>query len=190
MLWVVLANVSGGDWNQQSQDWQDVAAQWRDHYFAVISPSSQRITVRQEESHMAAVEVTITGLLYDKLARTTQNVVLIGEASLTGLGVGGGPIYPKPPVGIWPNPPEGIAPHPEHPIAPGGPPPQVWPGPGPLPHPEHPIVLPDPPVDIPPGEPDGDGFIKNPPPGGGWAYHAKYGWMYDPGPQHGSPHKG
>jgi hypothetical protein len=41
---------------------------------------------------MAAVEVTITGMLYDKLNRTTQNVVLIGEASLTGLGVGGGPL--------------------------------------------------------------------------------------------------
>lgn len=65
---------------------------------------------------MAAVEVTISGVLFDKVNRTTQNVVLIGEASLTGIGVGGGPIIPpeqpgKPP-GIWgggnvpmPNPP-------------------------------------------------------------------------------------
>ena len=43
---------------------------------------------------MAAVELTITGVLYDKLARTTQQVVLIGEASLTGVGVGGGPVIP------------------------------------------------------------------------------------------------
>lgn len=77
---------------------------------------------------MAAVEVTISGVLYDKVARTMQQVVLIGEASLTGLGIGGGPIIPpgRPPVppgtGIWPNPPEGQAPIPSHPIAlPGDP---------------------------------------------------------------------
>lgn len=52
---------------------------------------------------MAAVEITISGVLYDKYNRTQQNVVLIGEASLTGLGVGGGPIPPGPggPVHIW-----------------------------------------------------------------------------------------
>ena len=33
MLWVVLANVSGGDWKQQGEEWQDVAAKWRDNYF-------------------------------------------------------------------------------------------------------------------------------------------------------------
>lgn len=67
---------------------------------------------------MASVEVTITGMLYDKLARTSQNVVLIGEASLTGLGVGGGPIIPpaQPPGG------GGSPPRPAHPIAlPGDP---------------------------------------------------------------------
>ena len=41
---------------------------------------------------MAAVEVTITGMLYDKLARTSRPVVLIGEATLTGVGIGGGPL--------------------------------------------------------------------------------------------------
>lgn len=63
---------------------------------------------------MAAVEVTITGTLYDKLNRTTQQVVLIGEASLTGLTVGGGPIIPpeQPPTeppseGVKPPPPGG-----------------------------------------------------------------------------------
>jgi hypothetical protein len=96
---------------------------------------------------MSAVEVTINGVLYDKLNRTTQNVVLIGEAFLTGLGVGGGPMPGGPPLdpnaprpthpimlpgmpgwgvppgtGIWPNPPEGQAPLPSHPIAlPGDP---------------------------------------------------------------------
>ncbi len=33
MLWVVLANVSGGDWSQQSAEWQAAAARWRDYYF-------------------------------------------------------------------------------------------------------------------------------------------------------------
>jgi hypothetical protein len=33
MLWVVLANVSGGDWTQQSAEWQESAARWRENYF-------------------------------------------------------------------------------------------------------------------------------------------------------------
>jgi hypothetical protein len=36
MLWVVLANVSGGDWTKQSADWQEAAARWRDNYFKVL----------------------------------------------------------------------------------------------------------------------------------------------------------
>ena len=36
MLWVVLANVSGGDWTKQSADWQEAAARWRDNYQALI----------------------------------------------------------------------------------------------------------------------------------------------------------
>lgn len=74
---------------------------------------------------MAAVEVTISGVLFDKQNRTTQQVVLIGEATLTGLAPGGGPIIPPPTDEKPPRPPLGI-----------------WPGPGPLPHPEHPIVIP------------------------------------------------
>jgi hypothetical protein len=36
MLWVVLANVSGGDWTQQSAEWREAAARWRDNYFAAL----------------------------------------------------------------------------------------------------------------------------------------------------------
>lgn len=106
---------------------------------------------------MAAVEITISGVLYDKVNRTSQNVVLIGEATLTGLGVGGGPMPPGGGTGIWgptdprPTPPIYLPPgypgsppsgaHPEHPI--------YWP-PGTQPHPEHPIALP-PPTVWPPG---------------------------------------
>lgn len=77
---------------------------------------------------MAAVEVTISGVLYDKLARTTQQVALIGECFLTNVGIGGGPIIPpeKPPV----IPPGDL--HPEHPIV-IPPPPDMQPPPPPNP---------------------------------------------------------
>lgn len=129
---------------------------------------------------MAAVEVTITGMLYDKLARTAQNVVLIGEATLTGLGVGGGPMPPGPgkPPGIWGGSNE---PFPTPPIAnvpgvPGyRPPGTIWPDPpeGIAPHPEHPIVIPPnvPPGLQPPTPPKpGDPTTPVPPPAGspGW----------------------
>lgn len=63
---------------------------------------------------MAAVEVTISGVLFDKQNRTTQQVVLIGEATLTGVGVGGGPVIPPPQ-----QPPDGGG---------GGKPPGIWGG--------------------------------------------------------------
>jgi hypothetical protein len=37
MLWIVLANVSGGDWTKQSDEWQEAAARWRDNYFRALS---------------------------------------------------------------------------------------------------------------------------------------------------------
>lgn len=140
---------------------------------------------------MAAVEVTITGMLYDKLARTTQNVVLIGDATLTGLGVGGGPLPGGPggggdgrPPGIWGG---GNVPMPTPPIAnvpgapgyrppgSGGQPPGIWPNPpeGIAPHPEHPIVLPPeqvPPDMKPPAPPPPGTVTPVPPPAGspGW----------------------
>jgi len=120
---------------------------------------------------MAAVEVTISGMLYDRLNRTTQNVVLIGEASLTGLGVGGGPMPPGPGGG----PPVGGPPgQPIHPIwgppgfNPPGPgmPPGIWGGP----------ILP------PPTEPPNPPTEGKPPPAdGGWGWWPPYGWGYFPG---------
>ena len=116
---------------------------------------------------MAAVEVTISGVLYDKLNRTVQNVVLIGEASLTGLGVGGGPIIPPgggggSPPGIWgPNDPRPNPPIAFPPGWVGGIPPEGW--------------------NPPEGSGDDQGFIKPPPENGGWGYHEDYGWGYYPG---------
>lgn len=104
---------------------------------------------------MAAVELTISGVLYDKTARTVRPVVIIGEASYTGLGIGGGPIYPPP--GGGPEPPY-YPPHPAHPIV------NV---------PAHPIVLPpnppvDPPVD-PPTKPED--------PQWSWCWNPQTGWI-------------
>lgn len=131
---------------------------------------------------MAAVEVTISGVLFDKLARTSRPVVLIGEATLTGLGVGGGPMPPGEgggqPPGIWgPGDPFPTPPIANVPGVPGyrppGSPPGIWPGPGPLPHPEHPIVLPPeqvPPDQQPPETPPPGSVTPVPPPAGsaGW----------------------
>ena len=33
MLWVCLANVSEGNWGEQTKKWQKAAARWRDNYF-------------------------------------------------------------------------------------------------------------------------------------------------------------
>jgi hypothetical protein len=114
---------------------------------------------------MAAVPVTFDGVLYDLYGRTTQRVIFIGQASLTGLGVGGGPIYPEaPPPGGGGGPPG----QPIHPIwgppgfNPPGPgmPPGIWGGPimpppgggggGPPGRPTFPIWGP-PGIELPPG---------------------------------------
>lgn len=129
---------------------------------------------------MAAVEVTISGVLYDKLARTTRPVVLIGEASLTGLGVGGGPVFPPeggggPPDHIWgPTDPRPTPPIAFPPGWVGGVPPGTgtWPPQNP-PHPAHPIVLPPeqvPPDQQPPTTPPPGTVTPVPPPAGsaGW----------------------
>lgn len=136
---------------------------------------------------MAAVELTISGVLYDKYSRTTRPVVLIGEASLTDLGVGGGPMPPgpgEPPV-IWgPGDPR---PQPPIPVYPGGTPnpPVIW-GPN-DPRPSPPIYLP-PDTPAPPDlSPDGE----KPPPEGraGWGYYDGR-WGYFPGPSDAQPKAG
>lgn len=118
---------------------------------------------------MAAIPMTFVGIATGDDGRS-GNVTLVGMASITGLGVGGGPIVPpdKPPID------PGL--RPEHPI--------YWP-PGTLPHPEHPIVLPpdpptEPPVD-PPTSPPSANWV--------WGYSRPYGWhpVYVPGPGEAGP---
>jgi hypothetical protein len=102
---------------------------------------------------MAAALITINGSLTDETG--SRAVTIVGAATLTGLGISGGPIDPYPDIGgPGPQPPGGgkppnypnVPPHPEHPIA----------GPGPFPPGEGfpPVVgggpiLPGPPVDPP-----------------------------------------
>lgn len=102
---------------------------------------------------MAAVPLTIVGI-ETREDGTSGSVTIVGMASITGLGVGGGPIMPpgKPP-GIWPGPGD-----PDYPGKPPSQPPSIWPNPpeGIAPHPEHPIVIPVPPDSPnvpPPGSP-------------------------------------
>jgi hypothetical protein len=89
---------------------------------------------------MAAVPIQIDGVLYDKLNKTQQTVVLMGKATIMGLSVGGGPIIPPDEV----PPDSGNVP--AHPIVP----------PGGYPTPGHPIVIPPDPPPVegqPPGKP-------------------------------------
>lgn len=122
---------------------------------------------------MAAVPITIVGI-ETKDDGTSGQVTIVGMASLTGLGVGGGPIMPpdKPP-GIWgPTDPRPTPPIYLPPIIPGGPPINIGA------HPEHPIVLPPPPPDTTPSPPGM--AVKPPPDAGGWAYVQPWGWGYFP----------
>jgi hypothetical protein len=114
---------------------------------------------------MSIVPIIISGVFYPKGKAAGDKPMpgtLVGNAAISGLGIGGGPIvpplppwypghpeHPIPPT-VWPEPPIGARPpwwpgHPEHPI-----PPVVWPNPpeGTTPpveppwwpgHPEHPI---------------------------------------------------
>jgi len=131
---------------------------------------------------MAAIEVTISGVLYDKLSRTTRPCVLIGEASVTGLEVGGGPMPGGPGGGGG----GGAPPHPAHPIwRPdlgfwGGRPPEYVDNSPPQPQPPE-----GPPNG---GQPPPDGADKPPPEEGGWGFVAEWSqWGYFPGPDQAGP---
>lgn len=107
---------------------------------------------------MAAIPITITGILFDKHGRTSQLVTLMGEASYTGLGVGGGPMPPESqPPGIWGGSNEGFPTQPG-PLPPTG----IWPGPG---GPSQGPGFPTPPIYFPPFVPPGMKPPEAPEPG-------------------------
>lgn len=156
---------------------------------------------------MAEVPITINGVICDLYGRTiTGPIKLVGSASITGLGVGGGPIIPpdggggggdKPP-GIWGG---GNEPFPTPPIAnvPGAPgyrpPVGIWPGPGDPDFPgggKPPDIGPPPgggdsgspthPINLPPDALGDTGFWHETyaPKAGGWV------WVWVPFPQPGA----
>jgi len=45
MLWIVLANVSEGDWTKQTPDWQEAAARRRDNYFAALKSGAVALPI-------------------------------------------------------------------------------------------------------------------------------------------------
>ena len=114
---------------------------------------------------MAAVPITLVGISTDDQGNS-KNVTFVGLASLTGLGVGGGPIIP--PQG--PN----VPPHPEHPIwgppgfnppgGGGGFPPGIGGGP---------IIPPEPPIppEVPNPSPPNTVLKPAPDEGGGWGLY-------------------
>lgn len=36
MAWTIIANVSEGDWTQQTDEWQAAAVRWRDQFHASL----------------------------------------------------------------------------------------------------------------------------------------------------------
>jgi hypothetical protein len=48
MLWIVVANASGGNWSEQSPDWQEAAARWRDNYYATLAARASATPATRE----------------------------------------------------------------------------------------------------------------------------------------------
>lgn len=144
---------------------------------------------------MASQQVTLVGVAYtDKTGNPPTPVTIVAEMYLTGLGVGGGPIYPPsggggqpgvPTFPIWGPPGSNF------PGGPGYPPVAGWPGGGPGgAHPDNSLPIPQPPIDVPPGEGDDNGFVKPPVEGqSSWSYHEVYGWGYYPSGASAGPKK-
>ena len=36
MLWILVANVSSGDWTKQNVEWQQAAVKWRNNYLKTL----------------------------------------------------------------------------------------------------------------------------------------------------------
>jgi hypothetical protein len=138
---------------------------------SVFSSGQTNIAVnstKKEKHNMAAVPLIFGGVFYPKNKMDKPEPgTFIGNAYISGLTVGGGPIEPPPDI------------NPDPPLV-------IWGGPfDPPPHPEHPIAWPPGNVTpIPPVPP------KVEPPHEGWNWSAaKSGWYYlhVPGPDEAQP---
>ncbi len=45
MAWVIIANVSEGDWTKQPHEWRDAALRWRDQYHIFLEHGSPAVKV-------------------------------------------------------------------------------------------------------------------------------------------------
>jgi hypothetical protein len=116
---------------------------------------------------MSVVPVILSGVFYPKNKKDPPLVgTFVGNAAIQGLHVGGGPAEPppeqppgEPPLVIWGG---GNEPFPTPPI--------YWPG-----FPDQP-----PPEVTPPPEFPSPGPVKPFPPGGGWGYSDRTGWVFKP----------
>ena len=139
---------------------------------------------------MAAIPILIVGTMKDNDSSEEKQVTITGLASIQGLGVGGGPVYPpypshpiynpggppgSSPPGFWGGGMgPGVKPQPPFPGGGGGDPPGIWGPPGPWP---------TPPIAFPPG------WIGGLPPGGGGGgggeeqpkFEVKVGWSAETG---------
>jgi hypothetical protein len=59
--WGIIANVGGGDWTTQTQEWQDAAARWRDR---VIAQLSARLSTPRTETSETADTIRIGSKTY------------------------------------------------------------------------------------------------------------------------------
>ena len=130
---------------------------------------------------MASVPIVIVGTIKDSDSEEEKQVTICGLASIQGLSVGGGPIYPPAnPPGIWgggnvpmPTPPIQLPPW----LITGGQPPHIWGGGN--------VPMPTPPIANVPGLPP---MGPNWPPGGGGGdgehepkFEAKVAWTPETG---------
>jgi len=74
MLWVVLANVSGGDWTKQTAEWQEAAARWRDNYFAALK--AQSVPPVPADPVQEAIDCPWCGVVVKQVASATLSIAL------------------------------------------------------------------------------------------------------------------
>jgi hypothetical protein len=49
MAWGIIANVSGGDWDKQSDEWHECAEKWRDNHWHPALDRNGYTTIGREE---------------------------------------------------------------------------------------------------------------------------------------------
>lgn len=67
-LWVVVANVSGGDWSKQSVEWRQAAERARDLFFGASAKPEQTVeTARQKAMTRLKIELDCLSRLHSEV---------------------------------------------------------------------------------------------------------------------------